>query len=127
MKQFRTDGVEYLEKGSNLTFLGMDVDRNLKGEVMVSQTSFIRRMTGLSAEKVIDKTWILLREEQVGGIFRSYMGGFIWASQTRFDMAFLITKLGTTSPYMTRESGQVEDMIKSINKIVRGLKGRGYP
>ena len=39
-------------------------------------------------------------------------------------MAFQITRLATTAPYKTKTVEEIGEMIRRINKIVRGLKSR---
>ena len=60
-------------------------------------------------------------EEKVRTYYRRFLGGSIWALQTRYDVGFWATLFSTSPPYLAQEPPDIWGIPKLSNKAIKVL------
>ena len=92
------------------------------GEFSLAQSGFIERIKYVEASDLVKNKTLLVSEDKVRTFFKKQLGILMWTLQTRFDIGFMVTRLATTCPYVTKEAGGILEMAKLVNKIIKILK-----
>ena len=96
IKEFEHGPVEYLGVNSEIVYCGISIRMNRERSVSLSQCAFYNKMVELQERDILKDGKFIIPELKRRKLLKSFVGGCLWLTQTRFDLSFSACKLASS-------------------------------